>query len=331
MFHGPTRGIKIMTGNASRGLAAEIASYLHMRPIRAEVQAFSDGEVGVEIFESVRGIDIFIVQSTCTPINDTLMELLIMIDACRRASAGRIIAVVPYLGYARRDAKTRARDPITAKLVSNLITRAGADRVLSCDLHSSQIQGFFDIPMDNINIIPTIADFLLAKKLEGETVVVSPDVGGVTRARELAARLGAPLAIIDRRQETKQGPDIITVIGEVADKTAILFDDIIDTGRRVDSSARALIQEGAREVIACCTHPVFSGSAMFRLHLSPIREVIVTNTIPVPDYKRFDRLTVLSVAPIISEAIKTVHDKGGQSSNGFRSKLKMLESDAHRR
>lgn len=330
MFSGPTRGIKIMTGNANPILAAEIAEYLHMRPIRAEVKSFCDGEIGVEIFESVRGIDIFIVQSTCTPINDTLMELLVMIDACRRASAGRIIAVIPYLGYSRRDAKTRARDPITAKLVSNLITRAGADRVLSADLHSSQIQGFFDIPVDNINVIPTIGDYLGSRGLGAEAVVVSPDMSGGTRARELATRLSAPLAVIDRRQETRNGPDIVTVIGDVEGKTAIIFDDIIDTGKRVETSARALIRAGARDVIACCTHAVFSGSAVLRLHLAPIRETIVTDTIPVPAYKRFDRLTVLSVAPLIGEAIKTVHDKG-QEGKVIRSKVRMLELDSHRK
>lgn len=309
LYGAPTRGIKIMTGNANPRLAAEIAGYLHMRPINAEVKAFSDGEVGVEISESVRGVDIFIVQSTCTPINDALMELLVMIDACHRASAGRIIPVIPYFGYSRRDAKHRARDPITAKLVANLITRAGADRVLSVDLHSSQIQGFFDIPMDNIHYIPTMAQFIAAKNLGSDTVVVSPDMSGSTRAGELAAQLGFPLAIIDKRPISRIKEEIV-VIGEVQGKTAIIIDDIIDTANRVCSSAYALMDEGAREVLACCTHPVFSGPAVERLLDAPIKEVIVTNTIPVPEAKQFDCLTVLSVAPLVSEAIRNVHGKG---------------------
>lgn len=301
-----------MTGNANPRLAAEIAGYLNMRPIRAEVKAFSDGEIGVEIFESVRGIDIFIVQSTCVPINDTLMELLVMIDACRRASAGRIIPIIPYFGYSRRDAKHRARDPITAKLVANLITRAGADRVLSVDLHASQIQGFFDIPMDNVNYLPTMAQYIAGKKLGSDVVVVSPDMAGSTRAGELASYLGVPLAIIDKRPVSRSKEEII-VIGEVEGRTAIIIDDIIDTANRVCSSARALMDEGAREVLACCTHPVFSGYAVDRLIEAPIQEVIVTNTIPVPESKQFDRLTVLSVAPLVSEAIRNVHKKGWES------------------
>jgi len=298
-----------MSGNANPALAAEIAGLLRMRTIRAEVQAFSDGEVGVEIFESVRGIDIFVVQSTCAPINDTLMELLIMIDACKRASAGRIIAVIPYLGYSRRDTKTRARDPITAKLVSNLIARAGADRVLAVDFHSKQIQGFFDIPVDNINFIPSMARFLALKEFGPEAVVVSPDMAGTTRARDLASRLGLPLAIIDKRPGSRHKDDVL-VIGEVVGRTAIIIDDIIDTGSRVCSSAQALEEAGASQVIACCTHPVLSGPAVTRLRAAPLKEVIVTNTIPLPENKRDGRLTVLSVAPIICEAILKVHSDG---------------------
>ncbi len=309
MFGVPTRGIKIMTGNSNRALAAEIAGMLGMRTIRAEVKAFSDGEVGVEIFESIRGIDIFVVQSTCAPINDTLMELLIMIDACKRASAGRIIAVIPYLGYARRDAKTRARDPITAKLVCNLIARAGADRVLAVDFHSRQIQGFFDIPVDNINFVPTMANFLARKEYGPEAVVVSPDMAGSTRARDLATRLDLPLAIIDKRPDARKKDDVI-VIGEVEGRTAIIIDDIIDTGNRMCSSARALEEAGARQIIACCTHPVFSGNAIAKLRTAPLKEVVVTNTIPLPEDKRHGRLTVLSVAPIICEAILKVHGDG---------------------
>ena len=309
VFGVPTRGIKIMSGNAHPALAAEIAGLLGMRTIRAEVQAFSDGEVGVEIFESVRGIDIFVVQSTCAPINDTLMELLIMIDACRRASAGRIIAVIPYLGYSRRDAKTRARDPITAKLVSNMVTRAGADRVLAVDFHSKQIQGFFDIPADNINFIPSMARFLALRELGPEAVVVSPDMAGTTRARDLASRLGLPLAIIDKRPGSRHQEDVM-VIGEVEGRTAIIIDDIIDTGTRVSISARALKEAKARQVIACCTHAVLSGTAVTRLGEAPLKEIIVTNTIPLTENKRDERITVLSVAPIICEAILKVHGDG---------------------
>lgn len=298
-----------MTGNANPALAREIAGLLGMRTIRATVKSFCDGEVGVEICESIRGIDIFVVQSTCAPINDTLMELLIMIDACRRASAGRIIAVIPYMGYSRRDAKNRARDPITAKLVSNLIARAGAGRVLAVDFHSSQIQGFFDIPVDNINFIPSMARLLALKDLGPEAVVVSPDMAGTTRARDLAFRLGLPLAIIDKRPGASSKDDVI-VIGEVEGRTAVIIDDIIDTGARVCNSARALKQAGARRVIACCTHPVFSGPAVTRLRAAPLEEVIVTNTIPLTENKRFQRMTVLSVAPAICEAILRVHGDG---------------------
>lgn len=298
-----------MSGNSNPALAAEIARLLGMRTIRAEVKAFADGEIGVDICESVRGIDIFVVQSTCAPINDTLMELLIMIDACKRASAGRIIAVIPYLGYSRRDAKTRARDPITAKLVSNLIARAGADRVLAVDFHSKQIQGFFDIPVDNINFVPSMANFLALKEFGPETVVVSPDMAGTTRARDLASRLGLPLAIIDKRPGARNKDDVM-VIGEVEGRTGIIIDDIIDTGNRVCSSARALEEAGALQVIACCTHPVLSGPAVTRLRAAPLKEVIVTNTIPLTENKRDGRLTVLSVAPIICEAILKVHSDG---------------------
>ena len=298
-----------MSGNSNPALAAEIAGLLGMRTIRAEVKAFADGEIGVDICESVRGIDIFVVQSTCAPINDTLMELLIMIDACKRASAGRIIAVIPYLGYSRRDAKTRARDPITAKLVSNLIARAGADRVLAVDFHSKQIQGFFDIPVDNINFVPSMASFLALKEYGPDAVVVSPDMAGTTRARDLASRLGLPLAIIDKRPGTRNRDDVM-VIGEVEGRTAIIMDDIIDTGHRVCSSARALEEAGALQVIACCTHPVLSGPAVTRLRAAPLKEVIVTNTIPLTENKRDGRLTVLSVAPIICEAILKVHGDG---------------------
>ncbi len=298
--------MKLFTGNANPLLAKEIGDYLGMSLAKATVSHFSDGEVSVEIDESVRGVDTFVIQPTCTPGNENLMELLIMIDAFRRASAGRINAVIPYFGYGRQDRKNRARDPITAKLVSNLIVEAGADRVVTVDLHATQIQGFFDIPVDHLPGVATLADHILRKNLGDNAVVVSPDVGGVTRARNLAAKLGAPLAIIDKRRPAANVSEIMNVIGEVEGKSVILIDDIIDTAGTVCNAANVMIEKGAKEVYVCCTHPVFSGPAMERLGAAPIEEIIVTNTIPT--LEKLPNLTVLSIAPLIGEAILRIHE-----------------------
>ena len=300
--------MKLFTGNANPCLAKEVADHLGMSLAKANVAHFSDGEISVEIHESVRGVDVFAIQPTCTPGNENLMELLIMMDAFRRASAGRINAVIPYFGYGRQDRKSRARDPITAKLVSNLIVEAGADRVVTVDLHATQIQGFFDIPVDHLPGVATLAEHFKAKQLGDKAVVVSPDVGGVTRARDLAARLGAPLAIVDKRRPAPNVSEVMNVIGEVEGKSVILIDDIIDTAGTVCTSAEVMMQKGAKEVFVCCTHPVFSGPAMERLAKAPFKEIIVTNTIPVSKEERLPNLTVLSIAPLIGEALLRIHE-----------------------
>jgi len=298
--------MKLFTGNANPSLAKEIGDYLGMSLAKATVSHFSDGEVSVEIDESVRGVDTFVVQPTCSPGNENLMELLIMIDAFRRASAGRINAVIPYFGYGRQDRKNRARDPITAKLVSNLIVEAGAHRVVTVDLHATQIQGFFDIPVDHLPGVATLADHIHKKNLGENAVVVSPDVGGVTRARNLAAKLGAPLAIIDKRRPSHNVSEIMNVIGEVEGKSVILIDDIIDTAGTVCNAAKVMMEKGAKEVFVCCTHPVFSGPALDRLAAAPIKEIIVTNTIPLRE--QLPNLKVLSIAPLIGEAVLRIHE-----------------------
>jgi len=300
--------MKLFTGNANPYLAQKIGDYLGMSMAKATVSHFSDGEVSVAIHESVRGVDVFAIQPTCSPGNENLMELLIMIDAFRRASAGRINAVIPYFGYGRQDRKSRARDPITAKLVSNLIVEAGADRVVTVDLHATQIQGFFDIPVDHLPGVSTLADYFKDKSLSYETVVVSPDVGGVTRARDLAAKLGAPLAIIDKRRSAPNVSEVMNVIGNVEGKSVIIIDDIIDTAGTVCNSAEVLMEKGAKDVSVCCTHPVFSGPAIERMAKAPFKEIIVTNTIPVLEEKMLPNLTVLSIAPLIGEALLRIHE-----------------------
>jgi ribose-phosphate pyrophosphokinase len=300
------KSLKIFSGNANPQLAKEIVEYLGETVSAASVKTFSDGEISVGINESVRGADAFVIQPICTPVNDNLMELLIMIDALRRASANRVTAVVPYYGYARQDRKAKARDPITAKLVANLLTAAGASRVMSMDLHAGQIQGFFDIPVDHLKGEPIIAEYLLNKKIE-DIVVVSPDLGGVTRARTLAERLHAPLAIIDKRRPQPNVAEIMNIIGDVQGKSVVMVDDIIDTAGTITMGAQALMDKGAKEVYACCIHPVLSGPAIERLENSVIKEVIVTNTIPLAEDKLISKIKVLSTAPLIGEAIIRVH------------------------
>lgn len=301
------KNIKIFTGNSNPGLAKEIADVLSLPVGASEVSKFSDGEISVNINETVRGSDVFIIQSTNDPVNDYLMELLIMIDAFKRASAGRITAVIPYYGYARQDRKAKARDPITAKLVADLITTAGADRALTMDLHAAQIQGYFNVPVDHLLGVPILAKYYLSKKLD-DIVVVSPDMGSVTRARKFADRLHAPIAIIDKRRPKANVAEVMNIIGDVKGKTAILVDDMIDTGGTITLGAKAILDRGAKEVMACCTHPVLSGPAVERLKDSVISELVVLNTIALPEVKKFDRLKILSVAPVFAEAIKRIYE-----------------------
>ena len=298
--------LKLFTGNANPELAREIAEYIGTKLGDAQVKHFSDGEISIMIDESVRGDDVYIIQPTCTPVNDNMMELLIMIDAVRRASAKRITAVLPYYGYARQDRKSRGREPITAKLVANLITQAGARRVLAMDLHAQQIQGFFDIPLDNLMGLPILADYYKHKDTEN-LVVVSPDMGGVARARNLAEQIGVPLAIIDKRRPRPNVSEVMNIIGDFEGKEVILVDDMIDTAGTITNGAQALIDRGAKCVDACCTHAVLSGPAIERIEKSPIQELVTTNTIPLGD-KKCDKIKVLSVAPVIGEAILRIHN-----------------------
>ncbi len=303
------KDVKIFTCNSHPELAKKIAEYLGLGIGDAEVTMFSDGEISVNIYETVRGSDVFIVQSTCNPVNDNLMELLIMIDAFKRASAGRITAVIPYFGYARQDRKSKARDPISAKLVADLITAAGADRVLTMDLHASQIQGFFNIPVDHLLGGTTLSSYYI-KKFEGKTdnlVVVSPDLGSVTRARSFASRLNAPIAIIDKRRPKPNVAEVMNIIGEIKGKDVILVDDMIDTAGTITNGAAALKERGANNVYACCTHGVLSGPAIERIDKSPITELVALDTIPLAENKKCSKIKVLSVAPIFAEAIKRIY------------------------
>jgi len=302
-----TRELKVFCGNSNKELAQEIADYLGISLGNAEVTRFKDGEVSIAIDESVRGADVFVVQPTCAPTNESIMELLILIDALRRASAYRITAVVPYYGYARQERKSKAREPITAKLIANLITTAGADRLVAMDLHAPAIQGFFDIPVDHLPGAPILAEYFLSKQLKN-VCVVSPDIGGVSRARNFAERIGASLAIVDKRRPEPNVSEVMHVIGELQGKTAILIDDIIDTAGTITQAADVLIEKGALEVYACCTHPVLSGPATERLEKSVIKEVVVINTIPLTSEKRLAKMKVLSVAPLLGEAIVRIHE-----------------------
>ncbi|NLK71844.1 MAG: ribose-phosphate pyrophosphokinase [Clostridiales bacterium] len=300
------REIKVFAGNSNVEVAEEIAACMGKKLGDAVVGVFSDGEISVDINETVRGADIYIVQSTCEPVNNNLMELLIMIDAMKRASAGRITAVMPYYGYARQDRKTKARDPITAKLVANLITSAGANRVLSMDLHASQIQGYFDIPVDHLLGVPILGKYFHDLELE-DVVVVSPDIGSVTRARNFAHILNVPIAIIDKRRPKANVSEIMNVIGDIRDKNVILVDDMIDTAGTITNAANALRDMGAKKVFACATHPVLSGNAINRIKDSAIEELVVLNTIPLKEEKRLDKIKVLSIAPIFAEAITRIY------------------------
>lgn len=299
--------MRIFSGNSSRVLATDICKKLGISLGRATVSTFSDGETSVEIDENVRGMDVFIVQSTSTPVNNNLMELLIMIDALKRASADRIIAVMPYYGYARQDRKAAPRAPITAKLVADLITAAGANRVIAVDLHAGQIQGFFNIPVDNLYGTPILLEYV-KRNYTSKLTIVSPDTGGVVRARAFAKRLGATLAIVDKRRDAPNESQVMNVIGDVKDKNAIILDDMIDTAGTVVQAAEALKNEGAKEVSVCCTHPVLSGPAIERLSSSVVKEVIVTDTIPLHEKARAcKKIKVLSMSGVLSESIKRIY------------------------
>ena len=302
------KDIKIFTGNANPKLATEICKIIGTKLGESEVKSFADGEASVSLYETVRGSDVFLVQSTCKPVNDSLMELLIMVDACRRASAGRITAVMPYFGYARQDRKTKPRDPISAKLVANLITRAGADRVLTMDLHANQIQGFFDIPVDNLLGSPIFVDHFTKKYADchDDTMVVSPDVGSVSRARAFAQKLNMPLAIVDKRRQKANSSEVMNIIGDVRGKHVILLDDMVDTGGSLCHAAQALMEiGGAQDVTAC--HGVLSGPAIDRINSSVLDEVIFLDTIPAKPGVKCDKIKYISVAHMFAEAISHIY------------------------
>ena len=306
------KDIKIFSGNSNRPLADAICKEIGTLELgNAEVGAFSDGENFVSIYETVRGSDVFVVQSTCSPVNDNLMEMLIMIDALKRASAGRITAVMPYFGYARQDRKTKPRDPISAKLVANLITRAGADRVLTMDLHANQIQGFFDIPVDNLLGSPIFVDYF-SKKYENceDVMVVSPDVGSVARARAFAQKLGMGLAIVDKRRQKANSSEVMNIIGDVRDKKVILFDDMVDTAGSICGAAQALVElGGATEVIACASHGVLSGPAIERIEKSALKEMVFLDTVPARPEVKCDKIKYISVAHMFAEAIERIYEE----------------------
>ncbi len=310
--------IHVFCGNSNPGLAADVCGFLGVSLGRAYVRRFSDGEVMVEIADNVRGGDVFVIQSTCTPVNDHLMELLLMLDAFRRASAKRITAVIPYYGYARQDRKVSPRVPISARLVADLITAAGASRVLTIDLHAGQIQGFFDIPVDNLFATPVVLKYMQERVGARPAAVVSPDPGGVERARAFAKRLDAALAIIDKRRAGPNEVAEMRVVGEVEDQTAIIVDDIVDTAGTLAAASRALMEAGAVEVIACCTHAVLSGSAIKRVQESTLSSLVVTDTVPLrPEARECTKVQVLSVARLLGEAIRRTHREESISSLFF--------------
>lgn len=313
-MHSKGRKIKIFSGNSNKPLAEKICKELGIPLGDAEVKAFADGEIAVNINETVRGVDVFVVQSVSPPmVNRYLMELLIMIDALKRASAGRITAVIPYYGYARQDRKAKARDPISAKLVADLLTAAGADRVLTMDLHAAQIQGYFDIPVDHLVGGPILADYFKSLQLE-DLVVVSPDLGSVTRSRDFAQKMNAPIAIIDKRRPMANVSEIMNIIGDIEGKTVVLIDDMIDTAGTITNGADALMERGAKQVYACCTHPVLSGPALERIRKSSIKQLILLDTIYLPDDRIDPKMKILSVAALFAESIRRIFNNDSISS-----------------
>lgn len=306
--------IEVLSGNSNKSLAEAVAKELNLPLSNAEVGKFSDGEISITLPQTVRGKDVFIIQSTSNPVNDNIMELLIMIDACKRASAGRITAVMPYFGYARQDRKARPRDPITAKLVADILTSAGANRVMTMDLHAAQIQGFFEIPVDHLYGAPLLAKYY-KNKMDGDWVVVSPDMGSVGRARNFASRVDASIAIVDKRRPKANTVEIMNIIGDVKGKTCLMVDDMIDTAGTICQGAEALMKNGAKEVYACCTHGVFSGPAMDRITASPIKELLVLDTIDMPEnVKNNPKIKIASVAKLIAKAITSVYSDSSLSA-----------------
>ena len=305
--------LKVFSLNSNYALAEDIAKHIGTPLGKCTVSTFSDGEVQINIDESIRGCDVYVIQSTCAPVNQHIMELLIMIDALKRASARSINIVMPYYGYARQDRKARSREPITAKLMADLLETAGADSVITLDLHAPQIQAFFDIPIDHLQGVGLLSDYFASKELD-DLIVVSPDHGGVTRARRMADRLKAPIGIIDKRRPRPNVAEVMNIVGNIEGKTAILIDDIIDTAGTITLAANALIENGAKAVYACCTHPVLSGPAIERIDNSEIQELVITNSIPLPEEKNIAKITPLSVAPLIGEAIIRVHEQQSVSS-----------------
>ena len=306
MKSGAFADYKVFAGNSHRELAEEIASIMGKPLGKSTVSTFSDGEIAVSLWETVRGRDCYIVQPTCDPVNNNLMELLIMIDAMKRASAGRINAVIPYYGYARQDRKAKARDPITSKLVADLLVAAGADRVVTMDLHAAQIQGYFDIPVDHLLGMPVLAKYFGEKNME-DIVVVSPDHGSVTRARNLAEHLNCPIAIVDKRRPEPNKSEIMNIIGNIEGKNCILIDDMIDTAGTITNSANAIKEMGARSVSAAATHAILSGPAIERIKNSAIEEVVLLNTVPIPQEKMLPNMKILSVAPLFAEAMVRIY------------------------
>lgn len=312
MKQGAFSDYKVFAGNSHMELAGKIASIMGKPLGKATVTEFSDGEISVSLWETVRGIDCYIIQSTCDPVNSNLMELLIMIDSMKRASAGRINAVIPYYGYARQDRKAKARDPITAKLVANLLMAAGADRVVTMDLHAAQIQGYFDIPVDHLVGLPILTKYFKEKNME-DIVVVSPDHGSVPRARGMAQPLNAPIAIVDKRRPEPNKSEIMHIIGDIEGKNCILVDDMIDTAGTITNAANALKDLGAKSVKACTTHPILSGPARERLQASAIEELVVLDTVPIPEERRTSNMKILSVAPLFAEAMTRIFTNGSIS------------------
>ncbi|HAA4073466.1 ribose-phosphate diphosphokinase [Listeria monocytogenes] len=306
--------LKIFSLNSNRELAEEIVKEVGIELGKSSVTHFSDGEIQINIEESIRGCHVYVIQSTSNPVNQNLMELLIMIDALKRASAATINIVMPYYGYARQDRKARSREPITAKLVANLIETAGATRMITLDMHAPQIQGFFDIPIDHLNAVRLLSDYFSERHLGDDLVVVSPDHGGVTRARKMADRLKAPIAIIDKRRPRPNVAEVMNIVGNVEGKVCIIIDDIIDTAGTITLAAKALREAGATKVYACCSHPVLSGPAMKRIEESPIEKLVVTNSIALPEEKWIDKMEQLSVAALLGEAIVRVHENASVSS-----------------
>lgn len=309
------RDMRLITGTAHRELAREVAGFLHVDISDTTVSRFSDGEILIRLNDNVRGNDVFVIQPTCTPVNENIMELLLMIDALKRASAGRITAVIPYYGYARQDRKVQPRVPISSKMVADLITAVGTNRVLTVDLHAGQIQGFFNIPVDNLYATPVLLEYIMQNYDPSNLVIVSPDAGGVERARAFAKRLKCSIAIVDKRRERENECEVMNVIGDVSGMDAILLDDMVDTAGTMTQAAQALMDKGARKISAVCTHAVLSGAAIERINNSAIDELIATNTIPMDSKKEQCRkLTVLSVAGLIGEAIKRIHEESSISS-----------------